>query len=148
LPASGQSYNPSYESHQELLRKAHEVEAQRVREEERVREIKERMAKARKDGKEMGGVEMEGGEYAEGMRVEILEEDEEMEAPVEEEMVGEDGEELTEAQKQEKREQARQPNRRTQAQRNKADKVAAEVSFLSLSLSLSRPTLLLTLFVF
>lgn len=112
LPPTGQSYNPTQAAHQELLRKAHQTEVERIEEEARNRAIKDRMLKARKDIREADGP---SAEFVEGMEVDLPKEGDE------EEEAGED------AETEEPEWKKKRPERKTKQQRAKADKVAAEV---------------------
>lgn len=116
LPPTGQSYNPTQEAHQELLRKAHEVEVARLEEEARSRAIKDRMLQARKDVREADGP---SEEFVFGMQVDMPKDGDEDEA--EGSQVGGVEEDLSWKKK--------RPERKTKQQRRKADKVAADVRF-------------------
>lgn len=109
LPPTGQSYNPTQAAHQELLRKAHQAEVDRLDEDARNRAIKERMLQARKDIREADGP---SAEFVDGMQVDMPKE-------------GDD--EVEDEEEEEPEWKKAGPERKTKQQRKKADKVAAEV---------------------
>ncbi|KAF8607405.1 P60-like protein [Ceratobasidium sp. AG-I] len=102
-PSEGASYNPTYESHQDLLRTAHEREAKRLADLEQAEEVRRRMEAAR---------ENEAGAGVEGMLIDV---DEEYEDDGEEGDAEEEG-----------LEPLRMPGRKTGQQRRKAARVLAE----------------------
>jgi nucleolar protein 53 len=104
-PHQGTSYNPVADAHQELLLKAHEIEERRVKEQNRLAEVKQKIEQARVE--EPGHVD-EG--CASGMvidRIQVDEDDHDTEVV---------------------REPKKATARKTKAQRNKAAKLLAEVN--------------------
>ncbi|CAE6440221.1 unnamed protein product [Rhizoctonia solani] len=97
-PEAGMSYNPTYEDHQELLRTAHEREAKRVEDAEKVEAVRRRMEAA---------WEHKGDGILEGMLIDVGEEDEE----------DEEAEQL---------DPVKPPQRKTAQQRKKAARALAE----------------------
>ena len=108
-PHQGTSYNPPVDAHQDLLRKAHEVEERRVAEAEKLAETKKKMEAARIDADD--------------------EVDEALPAGMKVDSVADDGVE----EEQEEEEQGvvrKQPKAKSKAQKNKAAKLLAEVRLL------------------
>jgi hypothetical protein len=103
-PHQGTSYNPPVEAHQELILKAYEAEEKRLREAEKLAEVKKKMEEAH-------AVEPREEGLAAGMKLAekvLVEEDE-----------AEEGEEV--------RVVKSVPDRKTQSQKNKAKRLLAEV---------------------
>lgn len=111
LPHPGTSYNPLAESHQSLLRSAHEIELAREAEAEKWRAEKERLEALKR--KRVDASEEEVGTYR-GMVVDVPEEDD-----VEEEL--EESAVVVPVRK--------MPGRKTTSQRAKAARLLAEVRF-------------------
>ena len=109
-PHQGTSYNPPVNAHQELLEKAASIEMKRLRDAEKMAEVKTKMedAKLTQEDYDMS--------VAPGMKVqELYGEEEEEEQP-------EEDEEVSASTK-------RVPERKTKAQRNRAARLHTEVSF-------------------
>ena len=106
-PHQGTSYNPPVDAHQELLEKAAELELKRLRDAEKMAEVKTKMeeAKLTQEDYDMS--------VAPGMKVQELHGDEVEQL--------EEGEEISASVKQ-------VPERKTKAQRNRAARLLAEVS--------------------
>lgn len=119
LPVNGQSYNPTVEAHQELLRLAAEAEERRTAEEAQGRDVKDRMMNAKFDARE-------GDKVVGGMEVDVPASDDE-----EEEEVDEDEDEETKSWREKK--QAESRSKKEHAKRSKARQ--AEVRFSSLNQS-------------
>lgn len=119
LPVNGQSYNPTVEAHQELLRLAAEAEERRTAEEAQGRDVKDRMMNAKFDARE-------GDKIVGGMEVDVPASDDE-----EEEEVDEDEDEETRSWREKK--QAESRSKKEHAKRSKARQ--AEVRFSSLNQS-------------
>lgn len=105
-PHQGTSYNPPVDAHQELLEKAASLEMKRLRDAEKIAEVKTKMeeAKLTQEDYDMS--------VAPGMKVQELHGEEEQ---------SEEGEEVSVSTK-------RVPERKTKAQRNRAARLLAEVS--------------------
>lgn len=106
-PHPGTSYNPSLDSHQQLLRTAHEVEARREAEADKYRDVKTTMEAARR-----AVTESDVYEGAPGMIVDVPGEDDE----------DSEGEDDIDA------EAVRMPGRKTKQKKRKSAEVLEEVS--------------------
>ncbi|GLB39633.1 putative nop53 (60S ribosomal biogenesis) [Lyophyllum shimeji] len=105
-PHRGTSYNPPVQAHQELLLQAHEAEERRLREAEKLAEVKEKIESSRRE------VEAEDLMLAPGMK---LQED-----------VAGDDDESAEGEGEGEMLAKRQPQRKTKAQREKAARLRSE----------------------
>ncbi|KAG5735715.1 hypothetical protein E4T56_gene7495, partial [Termitomyces sp. T112] len=104
-PHQGTSYNPTIEAHQELLLQAHQAEERRVREAEKLAQVKEKMESAKREAEEVNPG------FASGMKLQ-----EEVEEDADEDVTENRGEVPAK----------RQPARKTKAQRKKAAQLLAE----------------------
>lgn len=104
-PHQGTSYNPPADAHQALLLQAHEKEERRIRDAEKLAEVKEKIESARRQVEEVNPA------VAPGMKIDDIVQDEED--------LGEDAEEVP---------GKKPPPRKTQSQRKKAARLLAEVS--------------------
>ena len=112
-PHQGTSYNPPADAHQDLMRAAHEVEEEEMKDVDKGRDVHERIVQAR----QLGQVAQEGLPL--GMTLhEVEEEEEETVVPLVKPV----------------------PARKTKQQRKKAQRVLEEVSLFPASLSSSRLT--------
>jgi nucleolar protein 53 len=118
-PHQGTSYNPPAEAHRELLLQAHEKEERRIREAEKLAEVKEKIESARREVEEVNPA------VAPGMKVDEIVHDEAD--------LDEDSEEIP---------GKKPPPRKTQSQRKKAARLLAEVCLVNLIIDAIQPLFL------
>ncbi|KAF9045272.1 ribosome biogenesis protein Nop53/GLTSCR2 [Panaeolus papilionaceus] len=124
-PHAGASYNPPEEAHRELLIKAAEAEEKRVRELEKMGEVKKRIELLKEEGK-FGDDDVDESEgVPAGMKVQILSDDE-----------GEEKESDDEDGKAEKKKKV--ASRKTKVQKNKAAKVLEQKRLLAEKASIKK----------